>query len=68
MSLGMGLSQAETKKAAEDSEAEEEGKFLEVEADGQGEESGERISAVNMESSLYAESSEAAEATEDGYF
>ena len=64
----MDIYQAETKKVAEDAAAEEEGKFLVVEADGQGEESGEIISAVNMESSLDAELSEAAEATDDGYF
>ena len=68
MALGMGLSQADKKKSAEDASVEKEVKCLATEAAGEGKESDERMSALNMESSLDAEASEAAEATEDGYF
>ena len=37
LALRMGISQSEAKKAAEDSESEEESKFLTVEAAGEGE-------------------------------
>ena len=39
LALGMGLSQYESKKAAEDTTAEEERKFLAAEATGEGEKS-----------------------------
>ena len=63
--LGMGLSQAKTKKAAEDAAAEEEGECLAAEANGEGGKSDEGTSAVNVESNMDAE---AAEAIEDGSF
>ena len=61
MALRMGIFQAETKKAAEDAAAKEEGKCLAAEAAGEGKESDERVSAANLESSLDAESYESTE-------
>ena len=61
----MRLSQADTKKAAEDSAAEEEGNFLASEADGGGKESDEGELALNVESNM---DSEVAEANEYGCF
>ena len=45
----MGLSQSESKKAAEDATAEEDRKCLAAEATGEGEKSDEGASAVNTE-------------------
>ena len=49
LALGMGISQSEAKKAAEDSAAEEERKFLAAEAPGEGDKSDEGESAVSSE-------------------
>ena len=59
----MGLSQSKTKKAAEDTSAEEEGKYMAAETDGEGEQSDEGESAVNMEYIMDAEAAEAYDAT-----
>ena len=48
MVLGMGLSQYEAKKAAEDAAVEEERKCLEAEAAGEGEKSDEGASSGNV--------------------
>ena len=46
--LGVGLSQSEAKKAAEDAAEEEESKFLVEEVAGEGEKSDEGASVVNV--------------------
>ena len=68
LDFGVGLSQAKTKKKAENSAEEEERKFLAEETSGNGQESCEGGSAVNVKSSLDSESAEAIEATQDGSF
>ena len=63
LALGIEISQAETKKSQEDAAAEGEGNFLATELAGDGEESDEGESSVNVEYSLDAEADEATDAT-----
>ena len=59
MTLGMGISQDEENKAGGEVSKEEEGNCIVKEAAGEGEESGEGESAVNVEPILYYESADA---------